>query len=246
MKIKQILILLVILFSALFIFKNVVLRLVTNNWEKEFLVHETDNFKIRMAENNSKGCIGTDIDFQNDSVFCSNLKLNELLLILTQKNINSSNFLNSEKIPENRFNFYYYPKDSLANFKLHRNEILNCLGREFKFSYNYDTVLQRVYYTKLVNEKKLRQKEIGENVGRFTLGENYIKFHGNTLDGICRAFTFKVKGLKFENNIADSLFYSFTVPSLKKDNVFAYFNDEIGIEFDDREISTEVLFVNFK
>ena len=102
------------------------------------------------------------------------------------------------------------------------------------------------YVTRLIDKEKLEQKKVNENDGTYRLGKDYVEFMGNDLDGIFRAFNFSVKGQVFENNIKDSKYYSFKVPSLKRDKILMYFDDKLGIEFDERKIMTERLIVNFE
>lgn len=199
-----------------------------------------------MATNLSKGCVKTGIDFYHDTIIIYNYKLNDILLFLTQKNINSSEFINPENSPKKRFNFSYYSKDSIGNYKLHKNEILDKLCGEFNFKYNYDSVQLQKYVTRLVDKEKLEQKQVNENDGKYRLGKDYAEFMGNDLDGVFRAFNFSVKGQVFENNIKDSKYYSFKVPSLKRDKILMYFDDKLGIEFDERKVMTERLIVNFE
>jgi len=246
MNTKRILIILIISLLTIFLFKNLALRLITKNWEKEKLFYENEDFKIEMAINLSKGCAKRGIDFYGDTIMIYNLKLNDILLFLTQKNINSSEFRNSDNIPAKGFNFSYYPKDSTANYKLHKNEILDKLSGEFNFDYHYDSIRVREYVTKLVDKEKLKQKKVSEKIGKFRMGKDYIEIMGNDLDGVFRAFNFSVKGQIFENNIKDSKFYSFKVPSLKRDKILMYFDDKLGIEFDKRKKNIERLVVDFE
>ncbi len=246
MSIKRILIIILISLAGIFVFRKAILREVTKNWEKETLIHETDDFKIEMAMNLSKGCAKRGIDFYGDTIMIYNLKLNDILLFLTQKNINSSEFSNSAKIPPKGFNFSYYPKDSAVNYKLNRTEILDKLSGEFNFKYHYDSVQIREYVSKLVDKEKLNKKKVGEKIGKFRLGKDYIEFMGKDLDGVFRAFNFYVNGQVFQNNIKDSQFYSFKIPSVKRDDILTYFDKELGIELNEKEIMTEIFILDFE
>lgn len=239
-------ILLLVLLAGVFVFRKAILRELTKDWEKESFAYETDEFKIDMAINLSKGCAKRGIQFYGDTVMIYNLKLNDIVLFLTQKDINSCEFTNPVRIPKNGFNFSYYPKDSTVNYKLHKNEILDKLSGEFNFEYNYDSIQVPEYVTKLVNKEKLKQKSVSEKVGKFRIGKDYIEFMGNDLDGVFLAFNYSVKGQLFKNNIKNSQFYSFRVPSLKRKEILMYFTDNLGIEFEERKIKIERLIVNFE
>ena len=246
MRIKRILIIVGITLLIISLFKNIALRTITKNWEKEKFFSENEDFKIEMATNLSKGCVKRGIDFYGDTIMIYNLKLNDILLFLTQKNINSSEFSNPAKIPAKGFNFSYYPKDSTANYKLDKKEILEKLSGEFNFDYHYDSIQVHEYVPKLVDKEKLKQKMINEKIGKFRMGKDYIEFMGNDLDGIFRALNSSVKGQVFENNIKDLESYSFKIPSLEKEKILMYFENNLGIEFDKRKNNIERLVVDFE
>ena len=87
MRIKRILIIAGITLLIIFLFKNIALRTITKSWEKEKLFYENEDFKIEMAINLSKGCAKRGIDFYGDTIMIYNLKLNDILLFLTQKTL---------------------------------------------------------------------------------------------------------------------------------------------------------------
>ena len=246
MRIKYIVLLILVLITGALVFRKAILHDITKDWEQESFVYESKDFKFDMAINLSKGCAKRGIEFYGDTVMIYNFKLNEIVLFLTQKNINSCEFTNPVRIPKNSFNFSYYPKGSTVNYKLHKNEILDKLSGEFNFDYHYDSIRVPEYVTKLVDKEKLKQKKVSEKIGKFRLGRDYIEFIGNDLDEIFRAFNFSVKGQIFENTINDLQSYSFKIPSLEREKILMYFESNLGIEFEERKMKTERLIVNFE
>lgn len=246
MKIKRLIIIITISLIGIFIFRNALLRIVTKNWEKEYLVYETNEFKVEMAINLEKGCVKRGIDFQKDTILISNLKLTDILLILTHKNINNSHFAGFGKNRKEGYDFSYYPKDSTGNYKIHVGEILDKLGQEFNFTYKFDTIEKTIYNPQIYDYERLKKHATSDNSGRFQMGKNYIKCSGANLGGIFASFSGQIKDLIVENSIKDSSFYEFNIPSINKDEIISYVNDDFGIKLIEKKAPIEMLTIQFE
>lgn len=128
---------------------------------------------------------------------------------------------------------------------MHHSEILALLGKELDFTFWFDTIESIVYHPEIVDYEKLKEHAVPEDIGKWKLTDHYIRFKGNSLEGIFRAFNYKIKGLIIESNIKDSLAYSFEIPSIKEDEIISYLRDEIGIEFSKEKSKIELLTIKF-
>ena len=246
MRKKLIISILIVGALALLVTHKLILTSVTKNWEKDIFQFENNKFSIDMSANLAKGCVRSDVDFNNGSLDIYNRTLADIILLLAGKNINTSEFIDFKKSYTNKFNFSYSPKDTFSYYSVYSNDIINCLAQEFDFSYSLDTMEKTVIIPRIINYEKLKHKETLDSIGRFTTGKNYISFKGNTLPQIFRAFNYFAKDVEFEHNIHDTLYYSFKVPNLKKQNVIEYFENELGIECSEEFRMKEILTVKFK
>ncbi|WP_159517757.1 hypothetical protein [Sunxiuqinia indica] len=244
MKIKRIIIPLLILLAGLFIFRNAILGKISKGWEKDFSITETTDFTIDLKTNSEKGCPKSGVFFTGDTLEVYNFKLKDLIYFISSTTLNSTEIIGHGSDSKSRYNFAYYPKDSAGFYMNHKIEILSILGKEFNFTYQYDTVKSIVYKPTIVNDNQLK-KVSAEKLERFKLGDDYILFKGNNLDGIFRAFDYKIKGLTIESDLKDSLFYSFKIPSIKKDEIISYLYDDLGIELSKEEKLIELLTIEF-
>lgn len=245
MKWKNILVIIVFLILGVIVFRNAILGFVTKNQEKEIFTYETTDFTIELKRNLEKGCVKSGLFFMGDSVSICNNNLVDLIYNIASKNINSTKFLGHKRELKKRYNFSYYPKDSAGYYKLHHAEILAILGKELNFTFWYDTIESIVYHPEIVDYEKLKVYVVPEDLGRWNLTDHYIRFKGNSLDGIFSAFNYKIKGLIIESNIKDSLAYSFIIPSIKEDEIISYLSDKIGIEFSKEKSTIELLTIKF-
>lgn len=245
MKRKNVLLIIVFLILGVIVFRNAILGFTTKNLEKEIFNYDTTDFTIELKRNLEKGCVKSGLFFMSDSVSFCNFYLDNLIYELASKNINSTKFIGPKRELKKRYNFSYYPKDSAGYFKLHHAEILAILGKELNFTFWYDTIESIVYHPAIVDYDKLKEHVVSEDLGRWNLTDHYIRFKGNSLDGIFHAFNYQIKGLIIESNIKDSLAYSFIIPSIKKDEIISYLSDKIGIEFSKEKSTIELLTIKF-
>lgn len=245
MKRKNVLLIIVFLILGVIVFRNAILGFVTKNLEKEIFTYDTTDFTIELNRNLEKGCVKSGLFYVGDSVSICNYNLVDLICNIASKNINSTKFIGHKRELKKRYNFSYYPKDSAGYYKLHHAEILAILGKELSFTFWYDTIESIVYHPEIVDYEKLKEHAVPEDIGKLNLTDHFIRFKGNSLEGIFSAFNHFIKGLIIESNIKDSLAYSFKIPSIKEDEIISYLRDEIGIEFSKEKSTLELLTIKF-
>jgi len=246
MNTKRIILLSLIILGGMFVFRKAILGKVSKGWEKEFFTTETTNFKIDVKTNLEKGCPKSGIFYTGDTLEICNYKLKDLIHTISSTTINNSEFIGRKYDSESRYNFSYYPKDSAGFFKVHKMEILSILGKEFNFTYKYDSIESIVYKPTILDYNKLNKKISSDTTRRTRLGDNYIQFMGCSLNDILLSFDYFIKDLVIESNFNDSLYYSFNIPSMRKGNIISHLHNDFGIKLSEEEKRIEILTIKFK
>lgn len=245
-KIKRVISYGIVLFFILYIVRNPVLRFFTKGWEKESFVVETTDYKLSVNQNLTQGCPKRNVVLDNDTLEIIHYNLPHVLKILTDRHENNLEMKGDVPEWDTDYNLYFYLKDSTVTYENYLGEILDHLGDEFGYTYSYDTLRKKIYYPEIIHPKKLLRYETNNEVSYYSLGENYMGFEGNRLESILKAFTRNVKGLYIKPNIDDSLHYQMRVPSSVKDKILSFFQEDVGIQFIERDEKVEMLTFDFK
>lgn len=245
MKIKRILLLMLILVIGVLIFRKAILGKVSKGWEKELFTTETTNFTIEVKDNCEKGCPKRGIFFMGDTLEVCNYKLEALIHFISSTTINGTEFIGQKYDSQNRYNFSYFPKDSAGGFRNHKMEILSILGDQFSFTYKYDSIESIVYKPTIVDYNKLYKQVSSDAIRKTRLGDNSIQLMSLSLNDVFNILDYHIKGLVIESDIEDSLFYSFRIPSHKKEDIISYLHSDIGIELIEEAKVVEILTIQF-
>jgi hypothetical protein len=220
------------------------LKVSTKNWKKDLITKETDDYKLSVKQNLSQGCPQSMHCLSLDSICFNNSFLPTVIKLLIDKTSSRTVFENMGNNKYTKLDIYYGAKRSQLLI-ISKDTLIHLLGNRIKFAITFDSISSKVYAISIVDKTKLERHIDNGKLFRTSLPENRIEIYGGTLSSISKDLENNLKIL-IDADLDEKAHYKMVIPSDNINNLMAYFKEECGIEFIEKQMKVEIAKVTFK
>ncbi|MFC0876471.1 hypothetical protein ACE01N_07740 [Saccharicrinis sp. FJH2] len=220
----------------------------TRNWKKEIINAETTDYRLFACLNLSSGCQHTLKIISKDSIIFTNTDLEDVLMTLSDKTINTCTFVNLTGIRKDfKLDIKYYPAKNtdISQLKTHKDTILYQLGKKLKYSFELDTSELNTY-TVTINDKEKLNNFVSPYSGKVRFNKRFVCFEGDNLNNILKNISCYVEGLIIDTSIEDPLNYRINLKSREKEKVMKLLMQDYGLQFEQKYVKLETAVFKFQ